>query len=278
MAHLHNLVKFYFMLGMKHGEILILLSSVDDIVISMRTLRRILKGMGLYRRKNESDPLEVASFLIDKLDGHGRHHGYKLHHLSCIQAGYVVTQTTVRLLLKFLDPRGVERRRRNRLMRRMYVNPGPNYMWHVDSYDKLKPFGICINGAIDGFSRLIVWLHAYSTNSNPKIIAGYFLAEVEKRMGTASRIRADLGTENVTMAQMQRFLRWSEDRHVTNSYISGPSNHNQRIERWWGFLRTHHAQSWINRLQELKDNDCFSGDFLDKQLLLFTCLNIIEVC
>lgn len=163
-------------------------------------------------------------------------------------------------------------------MRRMYVNPGPNYLWHVDSYDKLKPFGICINGAIDGFSRLMVWLHAYSTNSNPKIIAGYFLAEVEKRMGTASRIRADLGTENVTMAQMQRFLRWSEDRHVNNSDISGPSNHNQRIESWWAFLRTHHAQSWINRLQELKDSDCFSGDFLDKQLLLFTCLNIIEVC
>jgi len=278
MARVHDLIKFYFMLGLRHGEILLLLSTVDDIVMSMRTLRRVLKCMGLYRRKNESDPLEVASFLIDQLEGHGRLYGYKLHHLTCIQAGFVVTQNTVRHLLKCLDPRGVEQRRRNRLMRRIYVNPGPNFLWHVDGYDKLKPFGICINGAIDGFSRLMVWLHAYSTNSNPKIIAGYFIAEVEKRMGTAARIRADLGTENVTMAEMQRFLRWSTDRHVSNCYIAGSSNHNQRIESWWGFLRTHHAQYWMNRLQELKDNDCFSGEFLDKQLVLFTCLNIIEVC
>lgn len=90
----------------------------------------------------------------------------------------------------------------------MYVSPGRNYMWHVDSYDKLKLFGIYINGAIDGFSRLIVCLHAYSTNSN-QIIAGYFLTEVEKRMGTAARVSADLGTENVTMAETWCTRSWA---------------------------------------------------------------------
>lgn len=75
-------------------------------------------------------------------------------------------------------------------------------MWHGDSYKKLEPFGICINGATDGFSRLIVWLHAYSTNSYPKIIAGYFMEEVKKRMGTTVTIQADLGTENITMAEL----------------------------------------------------------------------------
>lgn len=133
MAHLQDLIKFHFMLGLRHGEILQLLSTVDNIAISMRTLRRILKCKGLYRMKNESNPQAVASFLIDQLEGHGRFHGYRLHHLCCIQAGYVVTQRTVRHLLKFLDPRGVEQRRRNRLMRRLYVNPGHNFMWHVDS-------------------------------------------------------------------------------------------------------------------------------------------------
>ena len=56
MAHLQDLVK-YFMLGLRHGEILLLLSTVNYSVISrpMHTLRRILKCMGLHRRKNESD-------------------------------------------------------------------------------------------------------------------------------------------------------------------------------------------------------------------------------
>ncbi|KAL3972486.1 atypical protein kinase C iota type [Sarotherodon galilaeus] len=245
------------MLGLRHGEILLLLSSLDSIVISMRTLRRNLKHMGLYRRKNESDPIEVAGFLIDQMEKHGRLHGR-----LCCHAEYCET------LLKYLDSCGVEQQCRNRLMHDFSnadaPNPGPNFMWHVDSYDKLKSFGICINGAIDGFSRVMIWLHAYSTNNDPKVIAGYFIAEVEKRMGTPARIRSDLGPENVIMAEMQRFLRWTMDQNIRNCFVTGSSNHNQLIEGWWAFQRQHH------------DNDCFSGCFLDNQLILFTCLNVIE--
>lgn len=39
MVHFCDLIKF--MLGMRHGEIL-LLNTVDDIIISIRTLRHIL--------------------------------------------------------------------------------------------------------------------------------------------------------------------------------------------------------------------------------------------
>ena len=56
------------MLGLD-SEILHVLSMVDDIVISMCTVRRILKCMGLYRgKKSFLLPLEVASFLIDQLE------------------------------------------------------------------------------------------------------------------------------------------------------------------------------------------------------------------
>ncbi len=67
---------------------------VDDIMISMPILRRILKCMELYSNKNESDPLKVALFLTDQLEGYGRLHVHKLHHLSSIQALYVVTKST----------------------------------------------------------------------------------------------------------------------------------------------------------------------------------------
>lgn len=276
-GHLHSLIKTYFSMGLKHKEILLSLSAVDGILISLRTLRRIMSTLRLHRRKNQSDVLDVALFLMEQLQTHGKLHGYKLQHLRCIQEGFVVTQNTVRHLLKILDPRGVELRQRNRLRRRLYHNPGPNFVWHVDSYDKLKPYGICVNGAVDGFSRMVVWLHAYSTNSNPKVIAGYFLSEVEKIGGTATRIRTDMGTENGTMKDMQRFLRLDHnDGFARNCFILGSSIHNQRIESWWAFLRKHHAQYWMNLFQKLKDLDHFTGDFLDKQLVLFTCLNIIE--
>lgn len=160
MAHLTDLIYFYFLLGLSHKDILLALSHVDRIIISMWTLRRHLKHLRLYRRKNQTDLLEVALFLIDELNRYGKLHGYKLQHPKCIQAGFVVSQSVIRHLLSILDPDGVQMRRRNRLRRRMYRNPGPNFLWHVDSYNKLKPFGICISGAIDGFSRMVIWLHA----------------------------------------------------------------------------------------------------------------------
>lgn len=126
-------------------------------------------------------------------------------HLQCIQSGYTVTQETVRLLLQIIDPHGVQLRRRGRLRQRIYSNPGPDFMWHIDSNDKLKPYGICINGYIDGFSRHIIWLEAYSTNSDPAVIASYFMSAVESRKGCPKRIRADMGTENGHVENMHKF-------------------------------------------------------------------------
>ena len=43
-------------------------------------------------------------------------------------------------------------------------------MWHIHGYDKLKPFGFPIHGAIDGFSRKILWLNICPSNNEPYII------------------------------------------------------------------------------------------------------------
>ncbi len=51
---------------------------------------------------------------------------------------------------RILDPEGVNIRKQRRLKRRLYRNPGPNYAIHIDGYDKLKPYGFAIHGAIDG--------------------------------------------------------------------------------------------------------------------------------
>ena len=61
------------------------------------------------------------------------------------------------------------------LKRRSYVNQGPNDSWHMDAYDKLKPFGCAIHGAIDGFSRKILWLELARSNNSPDNTAMYVL-------------------------------------------------------------------------------------------------------
>ena len=73
-------------------------------------------------------------------------------------------------LMRVIDGQAVERRRKRRLLRHRYICPGPNDVWHIDGYDKLKPFGFAIHGAIDGFSRRILWLEVGRSNNNPDII------------------------------------------------------------------------------------------------------------
>ena len=66
-----------------------------------------------------------------------------------------------------IDPEGVRQRKAERLVRQRYYAQGPNYVWHVDGYDKLKPYGFCFNGAItDGYSRRILWLEVSNSNNS----------------------------------------------------------------------------------------------------------------
>ena len=66
---------------------------------------------------------------------------------------YLVCSLTSSFVLegqRMLDPDGVEMRRRHQLRRRMYMSKGPNFSVHVDQYDKLRAYGFCVHGGIDG--------------------------------------------------------------------------------------------------------------------------------
>ena len=105
--------------------------------------------------------------------------GYRLmHQRICCYYGLVVDRETVRVVLQALDPEGVATRSHNRLIRRKYNGNGPNFLWHIDAYNKLKPFGFCIHVAIDGYSCRIMWLEVDRSNNNPCTTAKYVLKTV----------------------------------------------------------------------------------------------------
>lgn len=165
--------------------------------------------------------------------------------------GMLVSRETVRHALRIIDPEGVSEQLRNRLRRRQYRGKGPNFLWHIDGYDKLKPFGFCVHGCIDGFSRRIMWLEVGSTNSDSCVVANYFVGCVRQVGGTATVVRADYGTENVKVAGIQRFFRrdCNDSLSGSKSFMYGKSSSNQRIEAWWGQLRRNYVEWWINHLK-----------------------------
>ncbi|XP_020913306.1 uncharacterized protein LOC110250983 [Exaiptasia diaphana] len=188
-----------------------------------------------------------------------------MHQRLRVDYGLVVSRETVRVILKTLDPEGVVKRSRNKLKRREYRSKGPNYLWHIDGYDKLKPFGFCIHGAIDGFSRRILWLEVGNSNNDPRVIAKYFHDYVQELGGTSHICRADRGTENVNVAGMQRFFRRNgyDEFRGDKSFLYGRSVTNQRIECWWAFLRKSETDWWRNYFKDLQDQGLFdnSNDF-----------------
>ena len=112
-----------------------------------------------------------------------------------------------------------------------------NYAWHLDRYDKLKPWGFPIHGCIDSFSRRIMWLEVARSNNLPKYPAMYYVEAVKDLGGCPVEVVPDLGTENGLLASIQSYFPQDCD---AQRYI--PSPHNQRIAGWWSFYSN--TRSW----------------------------------
>lgn len=97
----------------------------------------------------------------------------------------------------------------------------------IDGHHKLIRWRFVTHGALDGYSRLIVFL-SVSNNNCSSTVYDQFLKAIEV-YGLPSRIRCDQGGENVLVVQHMLRHRGID----RGSALVGSSVHNQRIERLW---------------------------------------------
>ena len=268
------LIESYFNLGFGYEEILGFLVLCHGIRLSLRHLKRILKGLNLKRRCNRYDMEEVIFAIEYDLSRSGNCVGYQqMHQRLRNDYGIIVDRETVRLALKQLDPKSVNARLCKRLRSRQYVNQGPNYLWHLDGNDKLKPFGFCIHAAIDGYSRRILLLEVSNTNNNPKVVGQYYLSCVKELGGVPRCIWCHCGTENIYIAGVQRFFRdgGQDSFFGERSFMYGRSVSNQRIEAWWSYLRKTSTGWWMNFLEDMWD----TGLYIDEDPVHIECLKFL---
>ncbi|XP_034549223.1 uncharacterized protein LOC117819842 [Notolabrus celidotus] len=136
----------------------------------------------------------------------------------------VVQRRRVRESLQRVDSAGVLDRRRTAIARRVYTVPHPNFIWHVDGNHKLIRWKFVVHGAMDGYSRMLVFLHC-SNNNRAETVNALFTAAIGL-FGRPLHIRTDHGGENVRIWEDMRASRGE------GSVLLGSSVHNQRIERF----------------------------------------------
>ena len=153
-----EIITYFFSRGYQYDAIEHFLAKFHDITMSIRTLKNRLRRYQLRRRTPTCNLNLVREAILSELSGLGCSGGdrsmWHILHLHNIQ----VPRHVVKNLMREFDPDGCEQRRSRALQRRRYSSPRPNHTWHVDGYDKLKPFGFPVHCCIDGWSRRIMWL------------------------------------------------------------------------------------------------------------------------
>lgn len=259
----HELIKRYFNQGYSNKEIIEFLK-LHDVNISMSTLKRRLRTLKLSRRQKGTNVVtdeELKKTIEEELAGSGCFVGYRKMWAKLKRKGMFVKRERVMTCLRELDPEGVESRKQKRLRRRAYHTKGPNYIWHIDGHDKLKPFGFSIHGCIDGFSRRIIWLEVSTTNKNPEVIAKFYLDAVKQVGGVPRKMRSDDGSENSLVEAIHTYLRYSNsngDNADLSCFAIGRSTANQRIEAYWSHLVKDGPGWWISFFKDLRDLNIFN--------------------
>ena len=262
----------YFRKGFEYERIVELLGKEHQIAMSIKTLKNRLREYNLKRRDLIWDEAHVRQEIAEVLNGPGCMGGYRSVWHTLRIKGIQVPRNVVQTIVKELDPEGCSLRKCKRLKRRKFTSPGPNVCWHVDGYDKLKPYGFPIHGAIDAWSRKIMWLKVCRSNNLPEIPGSFYLDCVARLSGCPEKVRTDNGTENGVIAVMQCLFR--DD---LKAHMYGRSTVNQRIEGWWSYLRRNRSTWWINFFTDLIETGDFTpGNEVEMECLWYCFSGVIQ--
>ena len=109
----------------------------------------------------------------------------------------------------------------------------------------MKPFGFPIHGAVNGFSRKVLWLTVVKSNNNPVVPAALYLRAVKEFGVCPILLKTDCGSENADMVGLQCYLtkNFSLRRY-------GASHSNHRIENKWSHFRRSFSGWAIDHFKE----------------------------
>jgi hypothetical protein len=140
-----GLVMQLYKMALRSDEILHVLKEQGKAT-SSRTLRRVRKRLGIRLRcddptERERQIMELQEILqvediIGEIEGFGR----RLQYVFLRSQGAFFPRNLIFEVYRTINPEAIDRRRYDLQRRRgAYTCPGPNWIWHLDGYMKVRP-------------------------------------------------------------------------------------------------------------------------------------------
>jgi hypothetical protein len=132
---------------------------------------------------------------------------------------------------------------------------GPNFLWSLDGYEKLRKVGFQIYACIDAYSRCIIWFYVGRSATTSIGTLKQYLEAVRRLQKRSFFTWSDHGTETPLWAAAQAALAkigpkkiqytdedgivhfYAQGDRLDSCHLYGPSTRNIRIESWWRQLR-----------------------------------------
>ncbi|KAL4956709.1 hypothetical protein BDW69DRAFT_70105, partial [Aspergillus filifer] len=275
---LHARIKvLMYHVGLGEADILKVLRS-EGYGIQARTLRFIRTKLGmLYWTLNPVRDQEQVNAVMETLRtelASGQIEGYGRRMLATHfrSQGLLIGRDRLFSLYSQLAPEAVQRRLHDLQRHRgAYIVPGPNFIWSIDGYLKLAPYGIEIYAAIDAYSRYIIWVYVGISSRTAVSVLRQFLDTLKVTSRQPRYVRSDRGGETVLLAEAQHKLQQSYHPEISiqDCYLYGTSTANQRIEAWWGQLTRGLLFRYRAYFQALVEDGHFFKDSLADQIALY---------
>lgn len=236
---LEHVLRLYTKQGLQRLEILSFMErDFSEYQWSLRTLDRRLRHFSIYRSDRNVNPQELRAAVESELNGPGQLLGYRaMQNVIRQKHNLNVPRAAVHDMMYTIDPDRLKERRpgskRRARKKGNFTTKGTNWTHSLDGHAKLMgyqrdTFPIAIYGCIDTASRKIIYLKAWTGNSDPKIVAKWYFDYLNEKRIIACNLRMDKGTETGDMATLHAYLRGLQgEANPVDTIIYGPSTSNQ---------------------------------------------------
>ena len=204
-----------------------------DYKWSVQALVKHLKELVITYLNYETSVDDVKKAVETEINEPGKLVGYRaMNQKPRTEYSIQVLCHVVYNIMRDADPEGITSRQLNKKIKKKkqpFTSEGPLWVVSLDGHDKLcgyqnliLPLGVY--GYLDTFSRKVLFLFFYFSNSEPDVIGKNYLNYLNESKLLPYFLRVDRGTESGKMCSSHAFLsdRLSSFEDLLDSTIYGP--------------------------------------------------------